>query len=345
MLHVAAEIGFWNEVKVQVLARELRQPVGLAGSYVLRFRELVLLRGSADGSVRGYRAAELAAALGFEGSPAKLTKALRAARLLRVRGNVLIYDGWAQTLTGAYQLEKAADAKRKRKERRELSAERHRVQLEQARREATKGGGGAPISNTPVSDVHGTSDGRPRDIWNKEGKKGAPEGGDEAPPGAPQGGETEGASRWEWFENHYPAERLSSPDKCQRYLSELTAEEWELVQWMLRAPKYLRKPPRFWKRSDAWLRQKQFVAAKAAWRKARDEAAKPKPATPKVDEPEQLSPASERFLAIRAELRKSGIRNPLELERLANEQLAKEFPELAAANDGPALTVVQGGAS
>ena len=106
-------------------------------------------------------------------------------------------------------------------------------------------------------------EGRPVDVPGKSsGKsavsnKGRPV---DAPPLPPlKGGRGDALTRWEWFKEVHP--RLKNPAKCQRVLAELTADEWEHLQFALprQAVIYMSRGKRWVPWADKYLEQRMFL--------------------------------------------------------------------------------------
>lgn len=302
---VAAPIGFWNNPRVLDVADELRVPAGLAGSFILRWDELVLSDGDGlTGKLRGYNSRQLARHVGWTGKPEKLVRALKLGGVLAIKGRVFIRPHWLETPTGYYAWKKAKDRDRKRTNGADDTEHQNGVSAEAPR------------------NVHANST-----EDRTERKKGTAEG----PPGAPQGGVgvSAGGDRWSWFAENYP--RVENPELCKRYLAALSDESWDQLRYAL--PVQLKsgvwKKTRFIPVAPKYLRDEKFWAVK-----------RPKPAEPKVvvADAETAEKRQARAAAEDAERRESWLafsravfldpEAPAAMKEARRAQWLREFPDV-----------------
>lgn len=208
--YVALELGFWDDPIHLSFARAIGEPrTGV--HYIARLREFVLAHGKRGHLPARYDGDALTAGLGYQGKTRRFIEAMKRARLLVFRrGRGFSYVDWSQTITGQYELEREADAARKRKERAAGTADR---------------GGASDSSETPSKDVPRTSGGRLTENETSIVSKTTPGVGDPPAGPPPQGGD-EGAMRLAWTEENYPL-GLRDPALCRGLLAELTHDDWE----------------------------------------------------------------------------------------------------------------------
>lgn len=111
--HVALEIGFWRQGPIRRLKVILEDHA--AGAYVAQLREFLFLEETLDGVFKA-TVQEVAWASEYSGEPKKFVEALRHVGILK-RGrarDTWRYVGWAESITGRYQLTKARNAARQR---------------------------------------------------------------------------------------------------------------------------------------------------------------------------------------------------------------------------------------
>jgi len=256
-----SEIGFWERESTYKVAQALREPVNMAGAYILRTRELWVLHSERGRLPAEYDAFAIARRADFKGPPRKLIKALTDAKLLRFRRGRYEIPGFAATEAGRYSEYREWDRNRQRDRRRKMA-------------EAEDASTGRPV-DAPV-DV----------LRRSESKVESGDAAPQSPPGAPPlGGGVSGSALWDWFRVTYP--RLRNL-KRTRELLEQTCSESEAVEAQLRyclgvqAPKYvslMRKGKAHWVPwSDVWLSKGNFWEHRPP---------KPKAAPPPPDPVEQ----------------------------------------------------------
>jgi hypothetical protein len=241
---VALRLGFWHDPRLVLgLARDLKIPRGLAGAYVAQWEEFVLEVGDArTGRVKGYSAEHIAAVLDFPGRPARLVDALKKTGVLSIQRGTFVHPFWLETRTGQYALKRCKDAERQRPIDATLSTETPR---------SNRG----DSADDPTS-FHGRSD-------SKEGRDSA-----ESPPTPLAGGVACGRERWAELLKIAP--RPQNPRECIPLLERLSAEDWELVQFVYALR--LNPPPNIGVRKRAWtagtdrfLKNELFLNFRQEW--------------------------------------------------------------------------------
>lgn len=210
---VANRVGRSNDPReVLGLAREMKTSRAEALGWVTLWEEFVLEVGDAvTGRVKGYDSSHVAAKLGFEGAPRKIIDALKHAGVLGVQRGVFFHPYWRQSITGTYASDRA--------ELREF----WRVKKEEQRRETTEGRPHDVPGTT--GDNRGTSLGTAGIDIGSNGHAQP-----ERPPTPLGRGEPEGLRRWDWLRAHH--ERPTNTERCIKYLGAMSAEDWELCQWI-----------------------------------------------------------------------------------------------------------------
>jgi hypothetical protein len=225
--YVAVEVGLRHDPKVLGLARRLKihklHAVGLVSSW----REMVLVRGTGAGAVKGYSRQELCEYLDWPKGPAPLIDALKMAGMLRTKRGCFVYPFWHDTITGSFAQHRSSDRDRKLDER----ATRKRWTavypggawpgFEEAK-ERLRGHSGEVPGN-----VQGTSADAPEESGHKETK---------GPPGPPVPGGVGGVADarnglTEWFLELYP--RLKNEGKCRKVLGRMTTAQAEQLRYCL----------------------------------------------------------------------------------------------------------------
>lgn len=238
---VAIRVGRSNDPReVLGVSRELKCSRAEALGFVALWEELILEVGDAiSGRVKGYAAVHIATKLGFEGSPAKIVNALKAAGLLATQRGVFLHPYWAQSVTGQYARDRA-----------ELR-ERWRLKKAEQRAEDVPA-----VSRGQAGDNGGTSMGTADIDRLINGNGGA------APPPAPRlspGGA--GSARWEWMlKNH---DRPRNSRACIRYLDAMTEEDWALCQWVVTRPPAGSAPLSLSRKRVRRLDSHRFLASEA----------------------------------------------------------------------------------
>lgn len=297
-MHVAVEIGFWSHPWTLDLCQ--KTSCALAGTHVLRLRELVLSYGTAEGRLPDHSLAEIATACHWRGTPSQFARLMR--HWIGHRRGCWYYVDWKKTAGGRYAALKEWDRARKLEERRAAKA----AALEKIKNGGGSGGESEHGQNGHPLDKVRTSAAHPPDIGIKKERK-LSRGARNFAPVAPEGGVRDAMrfpERWEWFERNYP--KLSDPDACKRMLDRLTVPEWEHLYYAL--PKlaagiYLRKGYRWVPYADKFLRKKAFVEIAMPnpdeLRTGKEAAKAAKKATPKLTHEQEVAArkaAAESFL-------------------------------------------------
>ena len=205
---VAVEDGLEENPKIKTLSRLVRVPRGMAVWFIVRLRRMILDHGDHITGVlpKRFSDEDIASFLEFDGKSSVLVESLkRQGYLKRKSGRGFIYPDWQNTITGRYASQRERDRAWHEKER----------------------------SNRRSADVVTTSsdtctDGRPTSADIQTGrKKGRESSLPPVPP--PQGGQDLGASRWGWLLANAPTPQ--NRDVCMRYLSEMSPDDWSLVQY------------------------------------------------------------------------------------------------------------------
>ena len=204
---VAVEDGLEEDPKIVSLARILRTSRALAVWYVVRLRRMVLRHGNhITGSLpKNFNDEDLASFLDFDGRAHTLVVALkRQGYLAKKSGRGFLCPDWENTITGRYA----------------GSRERDRLWHEKHRKERLS-------DDVGRQSLDASADSRTTSAEIQTGRK---KGSLETPPcPPPKGGQAKGLTRWAWLMENAPTPQ--NKDLCVRYLSTMSPEDWELVQF------------------------------------------------------------------------------------------------------------------
>jgi hypothetical protein len=205
---VAVEDGLEENPKVKTLSRLIHVPRSMAVWFIVRLRRMILDHGNHITGVlpKRFNEEDVASFLEFDGKATILIASLKRQGFLRRKSGLgFIYPDWQNTITGRYACQR----------------ERDRLWHEKDRSNRRSDDVGRRSSDTP-NDSRTTSD----DIQTGR-KEGRESGRPPVPP--PKGGQALGASRWEWLLENAPTPQ--NREVCMRYLSEMSPQDWALVQY------------------------------------------------------------------------------------------------------------------
>jgi len=203
---IARPLNFHGNPKVEKFCRRVKNPLGV--EYIMRWHDLIVSFGTADGRVRDFDADDIASYVGFTGNPRVLITAMKDLKELGRHRGVFFHPRWNETITGHYALKKV--------EERDRSEKRRSGQTDESVRSDHDSTAVGPRSDRGVSDI------------NKE------TGGSARPLAPPRGGGNWSKTtqkRWAWLLENHPTPQ--NPEVCKRYLEALGKDEWAHAQWAL----------------------------------------------------------------------------------------------------------------